>query len=61
MKRTWEYSNNTTGSLRGLGDVVAIVAQPIAKTIDKIFHTNIKECNGCKKRQEILNNIISFI
>jgi hypothetical protein len=27
--------------IRGLGDVVAMVAQPIAKTIDRVSGTNI--------------------
>jgi len=48
----------------GLGDVVAKVAQPIAKAIDaatsvlpKPMQTNVKECGGCAKRREALNRI----
>ena len=41
--------------IRGLGDVVAKVAQPIAKVIDKIAKTNIQGCGGCARRQEYLN------
>jgi len=43
---------------RGLGDAVAMVAQPIAKAIDAIAGTNIQQCGACKKRQEALNRIV---
>lgn len=39
----------------GLGDVVAKVAKPIASAIDAVAGTNLKNCGGCKKRQEKLN------
>jgi hypothetical protein len=41
---------------KGLGDVVASVAQPIAGAIDKALGTNIKGCGACAKRREALNN-----
>lgn len=41
----------------GLGDVVAKVAQPIASSIDAVFGTKLKGCDGCKKRQDVLNKI----
>lgn len=41
--------------VRGLGDIVAKVAQPIAKTVDAVAGTDLKNCGGCKKRQEKLN------
>jgi hypothetical protein len=41
----------------GLGDVVALVAQPIARAIDAVAGTNLKECGGCKQRQAKLNRI----
>jgi len=41
--------------VRGLGDVVAIVAQPIAGAIDAVAGTSLKNCGGCKKRRELLN------
>jgi len=31
----------------GLGDAVALVAQPIARTIDAVAGTNIAQCGGC--------------
>lgn len=39
----------------GLGDKVEKIAQPIAKTIDKVFKTNVQECSSCKKRKAWLN------
>jgi hypothetical protein len=45
---------------RGLGDVVATVAQPIARTIDRIAGTDIQNCPGCKQRRETLNRKIPF-
>lgn len=41
----------------GLGDLVASVAQPIARAIDSVAGTNIAECGGCKKRRAMLNNL----
>ena len=43
--------------VRGLGDVVAKVAQPVAKAIDAVAGTNLQNCGGCKARQEKLNQI----
>ena len=42
----------------GLGDAVAMVAQPIAKAIDAVAGTNIQECGGCKARREALNRLV---
>lgn len=42
----------------GLGDAVAMVAQPIAGVIDAILGTNVKGCGGCKARQEALNKLV---
>ena len=40
---------------RGLGDVVAAVAQPIARAIDAVAGTDIQHCRGCAARREKLN------
>lgn len=40
-----------------LGDAVHFVAQPIAKTIDLVFRTNLQNCSACAKRREYLNNM----
>lgn len=45
----------------GLGDAVAVVAQPIARTIDRVLKTNIQGCGGCKQRQAALNNLVPNI
>ena len=44
----------------GLGDVVAAVAQPVARTIDAVAGTNIAGCGGCAKRQALLNGVVPF-
>ena len=41
--------------LRGLGDAVAVVANPIALGIDAMLGTQISNCGGCRKRQDALN------
>mgnify|MGYP003154161563 FL=1 len=38
---------------RGLGDT-------IKKVVDKVSNGKIKQCSGCKKRQEVLNNLIPY-
>jgi len=51
---------NPPAITRGLGDFVAKIAKPIAGIIDKNLGTNIKNCGGCKARQESLNAILPF-
>jgi hypothetical protein len=46
--------------IKGLGDAVALVAQPIAKAIDAMAGTQIATCGGCQKRREMLNQKIPF-
>jgi len=46
--------------LRGLGDLVAVVAQPVAKAIDTVTGTNVQGCGGCKQRQEDWNRKFPF-
>lgn len=45
----------------GLGDLVATVAQPIARAIDTVAGTNIKGCGGCAKRRAALNRLVPHI
>lgn len=40
---------------RGLGDLVAVVAQPIARALDRALGTDIEHCGGCAKRRAALN------
>lgn len=46
--------------IRGLGDVVAVVAQPIAKAIDRVAGTKIQGCNSCQRRRAALNKAVPF-
>ena len=48
--------------IKGLGDVVALFAQPVAKVIDTISmgKTNLQSCGGCKRRQASLNEQVPF-
>lgn len=41
----------------GLGDAVAVLAQPIAHAIDSVAGTKIAECGGCARRRAALNKI----
>ena len=49
-----------TGSMRGLGDLVHKVANPIAHVIDKVTGTHIQGCGGCAKRREKWNEAVPF-
>lgn len=42
----------------GLGDAVAVVAQPIARAIDAVAGTNLKGCGGCAQRRAALNRMV---
>lgn len=46
--------------MRGLGDLVASVAQPIARAIDTVAGTKVASCGACKKRQDALNQALPF-
>jgi hypothetical protein len=41
--------------LRGAGDLVALVAKPIARTLDRVAGTRLQDCDGCEARQAWLN------
>jgi len=43
--------------IRGVGDIVHKIAQPIAKVIDRIAGTNVAGCGGCAQRREKLNEV----
>lgn len=45
----------------GLGDVVAAVAQPVAKLIDSVAGTKLAGCQPCAKRQVKLNTVMPDI
>jgi len=54
-------SQAPTGSkVFGLGDVVADIAEPIAKASDTVFKTKLRGCSACRKRREMLNTLMPF-
>lgn len=46
--------------LRGLGDVVHLVAAPVAEIVDKLINTSLAGCSGCAERREFLNKVVPF-
>lgn len=46
--------------IKGAGDVVAMVTQPIAEVIDAVVGTQISTCGGCSKRRQVLNEMFPF-
>ena len=52
--------DNPRQPMRGVGDLVAQLAQPIARTIDRVVGTNLQNCNKCKQRQARLNAAVPF-
>lgn len=57
----WGCYGPCSGAQRGLGDLVASVAQPVASLIDAVAGTNIKNCGGCAQRRAVLNRIVPSI
>ncbi len=45
----------------GLGDVVARVAKPIARAIDRMFKTHLADCQRCDERRRWLNDKFPII
>ena len=41
--------------LRGLGDVVALGAKPMARAVDRVFGTDLAHCGACQERQRRWN------
>lgn len=52
-----ELAANFTGAL-GLGDAVALVAEPIARLSDAVLGTKLVGCGGCAQRRAALNAIV---
>lgn len=46
--------------MRGLGDFVENLANPIARAIDTVAGTNISGCQGCQARKARLNRMFPF-
>jgi hypothetical protein len=49
-------------AIRGAGDLVAKVAEPIAGVIDMMSRgkTKLKGCSACAKRKDMLNQLLPF-
>jgi hypothetical protein len=43
---------------RGLGDVVALFAEPIARASDAVLGTKLVGCNACAERRAALNKLV---
>jgi hypothetical protein len=54
------YVKPESAQVSGLGDVVAKIAKPIARIIDKVAGTKLKTCGGCAQRQRALNKMFPF-
>lgn len=50
----------STKKYRGAGDLVAKIAEPIARASDRILKTNLQGCSACKKRRAKLNKMVPF-
>lgn len=46
---------------RGLGDLIAVFAEPIARISDAALGTKLTGCGACSKRREALNSIVPDI
>jgi hypothetical protein len=53
-------SGKPRGHQAGAGDLVARIAKPIARTIDRIAGTRLQDCGGCERRQARLNEMFPF-
>lgn len=42
----------------GLGDAVAVVAEPIARALDATIGTKLVGCGGCARRRDALNRLV---
>lgn len=58
--RFMAYKEYKRFKLQGMGDVVALAAEPIASVMDKVLKTRVKGCGGCRKRREMLNQLMPF-
>ena len=46
--------------MRGAGDLVHAIAQPVAEWIDSKTGSRLSECQGCPKRRVWLNRVLPF-
>ena len=61
MNKTFSFTLARSGEpMKGAGDLVAKVAEPIAKLSDSIFRTKLVGCHSCARRRARLNAAIPF-
>lgn len=60
INRWQAYKTYAHKRMKGLGDAVAILAQPVAGLIDAVAGTKVKKCSACAKRREMLNALVPF-
>lgn len=53
----FNYSPNRK-PIRGLGDVVKKLIEPIEYMVPERLREKMQNCGGCKKRQEALNKLL---
>jgi hypothetical protein len=46
--------------IRGAGDVVAAVAQPVARMVDRVTGGDLEHCESCKQRRTEWNERLPF-
>lgn len=46
--------------MKGLGDLVAKFAEPIAGAVDAVAGTKLKGCAACAKRRQMMNHLVPF-
>ena len=54
----FKFTRTAPSQPLGLGDLVAKVAQPIAKAIDTVAGTKLATCPPCSQRQAKLNALM---
>jgi hypothetical protein len=47
-------------SIRGAGDLVAMVLQPGARLLDLMLGTALADCDDCKARRQAINKLLPF-
>jgi hypothetical protein len=57
-RKRWRVSR--ARPITGLGDAVALVAQPIAAGIDAVFRTDLQNCSACDQRKQDWNRKFPF-
>lgn len=60
MRHPRPTTHHKAAPIQGLGDVVHLIAQPIARAIDAAAKTSLSTCGGCAKRRAEWNQAFPF-